>query len=387
MEIKFINMKSTDCVHAGKIFDTSTKGMVTPIYPSTAFDYIDTDILAYPRYFNTPNQKAVVEKLCALEHGGDGLVTSSGMSAITTVLFALLQKGDHAVFEKNLYGGTYHAVVNEMERYGINYSFSDASEDSIRSAIKDNTKLIYFETPSNPLINITDIRMVARVANERGIVTVIDNTFASPINQNPLDMGIDVVIHSGTKYLGGHSDLICGAIISNKALVEKFWNTAIHFGGSINAHTCYLLERSLKTLAIRVEKQTQNAMELSDYLVKNSLIKCVNYPGLTSHSGHEIAKNQMKGYGGMLSFEVDLQADETDRFLKNLKVIHSAMSLGGVETIISSPARTSHAKMTAHQRNEVGISDQLLRLSVGIEDAEDLKKDIKQALGAAIQSA
>ncbi len=380
-------MKSTDCVHAGKIFDTSTKGMVTPIYPSTAFDYIDTDILAYPRYFNTPNQKAVVEKLCALEHGGDGLVTSSGMSAITTVLFALLQKGDHAVFEKNLYGGTYHAVVNEMERYGINYSFSDASEDSIRSAIKDNTKLIYFETPSNPLINITDIRMVARVANERGIVTVIDNTFASPINQNPLDMGIDVVIHSGTKYLGGHSDLICGAIISNKALVEKFWNTAIHFGGSINAHTCYLLERSLKTLAIRVEKQTQNAMELSDYLVKNSLIKCVNYPGLTSHSGHEIAKNQMKGYGGMLSFEVDLQADETDRFLKNLKVIHSAMSLGGVETIISSPARTSHAKMTAHQRNEVGISDQLLRLSVGIEDAEDLKKDIKQALGAAIQSA
>ena len=380
-------MKSTDCVHAGKIFDTSTKGMVTPIYPSTAFDYIDTDILAYPRYFNTPNQKAVVEKLCALEHGGDGLVTSSGMSAITTVLFALLQKGDHAVFEKNLYGGTYHAVVNEMERYGINYSFSDASEDSIRSAIKDNTKLIYFETPSNPLINITDIRMVARVANERGIVTVIDNTFASPINQNPLDMGIDVVIHSGTKYLGGHSDLICGAIISNKALVEKFWNTAIHFGGSINAHTCYLLERSLKTLAIRVEKQTQNAMELSDYLVKKSLIKCVNYPGLTSHSGHEIAKNQMKGYGGMLSFEVDLQADETDRFLKNLKVIHSAMSLGGVETIISSPARTSHAKMTAHQRNEVGISDQLLRLSVGIEDAEDLKKDIKQALGAAIQSA
>ena len=323
-------MKSTDCVHAGKIFDTSTKGMVTPVYPSTSFDYIDTDILAYPRYFNTPNQKAVVKKLCALEPGGDGLVTSSGMSAITTVLFALLQNGDHAVFEKNLYGGTYHAVVNEMERYGISYSFSDASEDSIRSATKDNTKLIYFETPSNPLINITDIRMVARVAKEKGVVTVIDNTFASPINQNPLDMGIDVVIHSGTKYLGGHSDIICGAIISNKALVEKFWNTAIHFGGSINAQTCYLLERSLKTLAIRVEKQNQNAMELSEYLVNHPLIKRVNYPGLTSHNGHKIAKNQMNGFGGMLSFEVDLLADETDRFLKKLKVIHSAISLGGV---------------------------------------------------------
>lgn len=380
-------MKSTDCVHAGKIFDTSTKGMVTPVYPSTSFDYIDTDILAYPRYFNTPNQKAVVKKLCALEHGGDGLVTSSGMSAITTVLFALLQNGDHAVFEKNLYGGTYHAVVNEMERYGISYSFSDASEDSIRSATKDNTKLIYFETPSNPLINITDIRMVARVAKEKGVVTVIDNTFASPINQNPLDMGIDVVIHSGTKYLGGHSDIICGAIISNKALVEKFWNTAIHFGGSINAQTCYLLERSLKTLAIRVEKQNQNAMELSEYLVNHPLIKRVNYPGLTSHNGHKIAKNQMNGFGGMLSFEVDLLADETDRFLKKLRVIHSAISLGGVETIISSPSRTSHAKMTPQQRNEVGISDQLLRLSVGIEDVEDLKKDINQALGAALQSA
>ncbi len=380
-------MKSTNCVHAGKIFDASTKGMVSPVYPSTSYDYIDTDILAYPRYFNTPNQKAVVEKLCALEHGEDGLVTSSGMAAVTTVLFALLQKGDHAVFERNLYGGTYHAVINEMERYGISYSFSDASESSIRSAIKENTRLIYFETPSNPLISITDIRMVARVAKENDLVTVIDNTFASPINQNPLDIGIDVVIHSGTKYLGGHSDIICGAIISNNALVEKFWNTAIHFGGSINAHTCYLLERSLKTLAIRVEKQNQNAMELAGHLEGHSLVKCVNYPGLTSHSGHHIAINQMNGFGGMLSFEVDLLAEETDRFLKRLNIIHSAVSLGGVESIISSPARTSHAKMTSRQRVEVGISDQLLRLSVGIEDADDLKKDIDQAMGAAVLSA
>ncbi len=380
-------MKSTNCVHAGKIFDASTKGMVSPVYPSTSYDYIDTDILAYPRYFNTPNQKAVVEKLCALEHGEDGLVTSSGMAAVTTVLFALLQKGDHAVFERNLYGGTYHAVINEMERYGISYSFSDASESSIRSAIKENTRLIYFETPSNPLISITDIRMVARVAKENDLVTVIDNTFASPINQNPLDIGIDVVIHSGTKYLGGHSDIICGAIISNNALVEKFWNTAIHFGGSINAHTCYLLERSLKTLAIRVEKQNQNAMELAGHLEGHSLVKCVNYPGLTSHSGHHIAINQMNGFGGMLSFEVDLLAEETDRFLKRLNIIHSAVSLGGVESIISSPARTSHAKMTPRQRVEVGISDQLLRLSVGIEDADDLKKDIDQAMGAAVLSA
>lgn len=379
-------MKSTECVHGGKILDSATNGMITPIYPSTSFDYIGTDELAYPRYFNTPNQQVVVEKLCILENGEDGLVTSSGMAAISTVLFALLGNGDHAVFDRNLYGGTYHAVVTELEKYGISYSLTDGSGESLESAISENTKLVFFETPSNPLLSIIDIEMVVDIARKRDIITIIDNTFASPINQNPLDYGIDVVIHSGTKYLGGHSDIICGFIISSKKLVKKFWNTAITMGGSVNAHTCYLLERSLKTLAIRIQRQNENAMQLAESLHKHPQVKNVYYPGLSSHPGHEVAKRQMSGFGGMLSFEIDLLSDEIDRFLKNLKVIHSAMSLGGVDTIISAPYMTSHAKLTPEERQEVGISDQLLRLSIGIEDVDDLINDIEQALNSAVKS-
>lgn len=379
--MKYKSEKSTKCVHGGQIIDEATKGMVTPIYPSSSFDYIDTEIQAYPRYFNTPNQRAVAEKLRLLENGEAGMVTSSGMAAISTVLFAILSKGDHAIFQQDLYGGTYHAIITELEKFGISYTFVDiGSKDNVLAAFKAETKLLYLETPSNPLLKITDLRLMAEIGAEKGVVTVVDNTFASPINLNPLDFGIDVSVHSGTKYLGGHSDLCCGAIISSQSLMDKFWGTAIHLGGCLNAQTCHLLERSLKTLSIRVERQNENALKIADYLETHELVRKVNYPGLNSHPQHALAEVQMSGFGGMLSFEVALIGNEIDQFLKRLNIIHSAMSLGGVESIISAPCKTSHAKMTAEQRAKAGISDQLLRLSVGIEDFKDLRNDIEQAL-------
>ena len=375
-------MKSTDCVHAGKIIDEKSKGMVTPVYPSTSFDYIETELLAYPRYFNTPNQKVVVDKLCRLEHAEAGFVTSSGMSAISTIIYGLMKQGDHAVFQRDLYGGTYSAVVNELEKFGIEYTFTGTEQSEIEAAIKPNTRILYFESPSNPLLRIADIGQMVEVARSHDLVTVIDNTFASPINQNPIALGVDIVLHSGTKYLGGHSDICCGAILTSADIADKIRDTAVHLGGSVNAQTCYLLERSLKTLAIRVQRQNENAMTIASHLAGHDRIKTVNYPGLESHNDHEIAGKQMSGYGGMMSFEPDLAQPQLDKFLKSLNVIHSAMSLGGVETIISSPSRTSHAKMNAQQRSEAGISDELLRMSVGIEESGDLIEDLDQALSA-----
>ncbi len=373
-------MKATQCVHSGRIIDPNTKGMVTPLYPSTAFDYQDIDVPVYPRYFNTPNQKVVVDKLCALENGDAGLLTSSGMSAITSVLFSILKSGDHAIFIGNLYGGTHHAVVNELGKFGVSYSFCKGDESSLKSNIRENTRAIYFETPSNPLLQIIEIRMIARIAKENDITTIIDNTFATPINQTPLDMGIDIVIHSGTKYLGGHSDIICGAVISQKLIIEKVWNTAVNFGGNVNATTAALLERSLKTLSIRVEKQNENALELAVFLENHSKVDIVFYPGLTSHPEHSIASSQMSGYGGMLSFEVITDPQNLGKMLHQMQIIHSSVSLGGVESIISEPVKTSHAKMTRKERKNAGINDRLLRFSVGIEDVEDLKEDLDRML-------
>jgi len=370
--------KATQCVHTGTLVDSATRGTVTPIYTSSAYDYLDVPTHAYPRYFNTPNQKVVAEKLAALENGEEGMVFSSGMAAITTSIFALLKQGDHAVFQSDLYGGTHHAIANELERYGIAYDFVDALEPSAyEGRINQNTKLIYVETPSNPLLKLIDIEAIAALGKKHGVITMIDNTFASPINQNPIDYGMDIVVHSGTKYLCGHSDISCGAVVTSSSLMEKIWNSSIHFGGSLNAQMCALLERSLKTLALRVNQQNANAQAIASFLEKHDNIDAVYYPGLTSHPQYELAKKQMYGFGGMLSFEV--QAD-TDKFVKKLQLIPSAMSLGGVETTVTSPVQTSHAKVSPEGRKKAGIKDNLLRLSVGIEDANDLISDLDQAL-------
>ena len=375
--------KDTRCVHSGTYKDKETMGVNTPVFTSSSFEYVDMPYIAYPRYFNTPNQKAVVDKLCALENAEQGLVFSSGMAAISTVLFTFLGSGDHAVLQEDIYGGTHHFVTADFERFGIDYTFVSNNTEDIEKAIRENTRIIFIESPSNPLLKITGIRAVAKIAKEKNIITAIDNTFATPINQNPVDLGIDIVVHSGTKYLGGHSDICCGAVVSAKSLIEKIRSSAANFGGSLNADACYLLERSMKTLGIRVEKQCDNALYIAESLENNFKIKKVYYPGLVSHAGYDTAKTQMRGFGAIVSFEPDEQAIEPGKFIRNLKLITPAVSLGGVESLICAPASTSHAKLSAKEREKLGITDSLFRLSVGIEDRADLLSDIEQALEGA----
>ena len=372
--------KETACVHTGKFRDKEIRGTNTPIFISSAFEYLDREETLYPRYFNTPNQDAVVRKLCALEGSESGILFSSGMAAISTAVLSLARCGDHVVLLDELYGGTHAFATDTFDRFGIRYAFAATDAESVAQAALPETKVIVIESPTNPLLGILDIRRVAEFAKSRGIATIIDNTFASPVNQNPIALGIDVVVHSGTKYLGGHSDLCCGIALASTAITEKIRGTARHLGGSLNAITCYLLERSLKTLVLRVERQSANASRIAEYLASNRKVCKVNYPGLPAFKGHAIAKSQMSGFGGMLSFEIDGDAKAAYAFLKRLKIITPAVSLGGVETLICSPAQTSHSRISAEERKRIGIGDSLLRLSVGIENADDLIEDINNAL-------
>jgi cystathionine beta-lyase/cystathionine gamma-synthase len=369
--------KLTSSVHAGSHGESQYGGIVNPIYQASAYDY--GDVVRYPRYFNTPNNEAVIQKMAALENAQDGLVFSSGMAAITTAMLSVLKAGDHVILQNDLYGGTHYAAVSDLPRLGISFTMVDAYEpENFEKTIRKETKLIYIETPSNPLLKITDIRAVVKIAKKHGLISMIDNTFASPVNQNPIDLGIDIVAHSGTKYIGGHSDLCCGVVVSSKKLMEPIRKRAVSFGGSLDAHTCYLVERSLKTIVLRVQQQNKNSLTIAKFLESESGIAKVNYPGLKNHPNHLVAKKQMfGGFGGMLSFEVK---NDPDRFMKKLKIITRALSLGGVESTICSPVKTSHVKLSAAERKEVGISDKLLRFSVGIEEAQDLIDDIKQAL-------
>ncbi|MEJ0057813.1 MAG: aminotransferase class I/II-fold pyridoxal phosphate-dependent enzyme [Bacteroidota bacterium] len=317
--------------------------------------------------------------MAAIENAEDGIVFSSGMAAILTSMFAMLKSGDHIIFQNDLYGGTHFAAFQQLGRYGIEFTMVDAADPgNFEKAVKKNTKAIYVETPSNPLLKITDLAAVSKIAKKHGLITMIDNTFASPVNQNPFDLGIDIVLHSGTKYIGGHSDICCGVMVGSKKLTEQIRSSAALFGGSLDAHTCYLVERSLKTIVLRVNKQNENALTIAGFLNADSKISNIYYPGLKNHPGHAVAKKQMSGgFGGMLSFEIK---SDPVRFLKKLNIIRRAISLGGVESTICSPFRTSHSKLTAAERLKVGISDKLLRLSVGIEDVDDLINDIKGAL-------
>ncbi len=369
----------TKSVHAGSFGDPQYKGVVTPIFPSSAYDNEGvTGGTMYPRYFNTPNHRAVAEKLAALEGSEAGLILSSGMAAILTSIFAVIKNGDHAIFQSDLYGGTHSAVAHELPRYGMTYTMVDGSDPAnFKAAIRPETKLIYIETPSNPTLKITDIKAVAAIAKEHGLITIIDNTFASPVNQNPIALGIDIVAHSGTKYIGGHSDLCCGAVLTSKKLHDQIRESAMHFGGSPDANTCWLVERSLKTIVLRVRQQNENALTLARFLSTDDHIDRVYYPGLENHPGHDIAKSQMPGgFGGVLSFEVK---GDAHKFMDRLHLIKRAVSLGGVESTITSPVRTSHIKMSASDREAIGVTDKLVRLSVGIEDARDLIDDIRQA--------
>ncbi len=371
---------NTICTHVGEVVDEKYKGAISPLYMSTSYAFDDVDVKRYPRYFNTPNQEGLCKKIAALEHAEAALIFGSGMAAVSTAVLAFLRAGDHIVLQKTLYGGTYNFVTEELEKFGISYSFTEGLRPAdFEAQVRENTKVVYIETPSNPLLTITDLEAIGTLCKKHGMVSMIDNTFASPVNQNPIDFGIDVVIHSATKYMGGHSDICAGAVASTKEHMDRIFQLAKNFGGSLSDQTVWLLERSLKTMGLRVKAQNGNAQYMAEYLNGHEAIAKVYYPGLPEHPDHELAKKQMHGFGGMLSFELNAQYDAA-AFQKALQLIKSSMSLAGVESTVLSPTQTSHSLLSASERQKQGIKDELIRFSVGIEEPEDLIADIEQAL-------
>ncbi len=372
----------TRCVHAGSHTDVPNEGTSSPIYPATAYGFLEGDERSYPRYFNTPNQRRVAEKVANLEGAEQGILFGSGMAAISTALLAFLKPGDHVLMQTGLYGGTTSFAEADLKAFGIEVSYtSGLSVLDFSAGFRQNTRVVYLETPSNPLLNLVDIEAVATLARQHGAVSMIDSTFASPINQNPHVLGIDIVLHSATKYLGGHSDICSGVAVGSTRHMEQVLAKARHFGGSCEAQTAALLERSMKTLALRVRQQTANATAMAIWLGEQEEIVNVYYPGLPEHPQHDLARRQMHGFGAMLSFELATGIDVV-AFQQNLQLVASAMSLGGVDTTVSSPYLTSHRTIGPVRRAAEGISDQLIRMSMGIEDVRDLQADVAAALAS-----
>ena len=375
-------LENTICVHHGEVADTQFGGAVSPLFLSTSYPYENVEQKRYPRYLNSPNPQNLSKKVAALEKAEDALMLSSGMAAISNTMLSILNPGDHIVLQNQLYGGTAHFITEELNQLNIEFDFTESLElNAFKKLIKPNTKAIYIETPSNPLLQIVNIREVAELAMQLNLISIIDNTFATPINQQPIVLGIDIVLHSATKYFGGHSDITAGAVAGKTATIEKIRNKAINLGGNLADFTAWLLERSMKTLALRVYQHNKNAQKVAEFLDKHDKIKQVNYPGLDTHPQHQLAKNQMKGFGGMMSFELKEDIDVRD-FLSKINMIKDSMSLAGVESTILLPAKTSHSLLSQKEREAQGISENLLRFSCGIEDYQDLIKELENALNS-----
>ena len=373
---------NTICTHVGQVKDEQYGGSVSPIYPGTSYEYIDKEIDRYPRYSSTPNQEFLAKKIAALEETEDAIILGSGMAAISTSLLAFLGSGDHIVLQNDIYGGTRNLVEAQFKRYGIQYSFTDGLDvKSFEKKIMPNTKAIYIETPSNPLLKLVDIKEIANLSKSNGLISFIDNTFATPLLQKPHKLGIDIILHSATKYFGGHSDICAGAVASTSEHREIIWNLSKNIGGSLSDYTAWLLERSMKTLSVRFFAQQKNAVELSKFLTECNYIDKVFYPGLEDHVNHDIAKKQMNGFGAVISFELNKKINPK-AFLKSLKMINPSMSFAGVESTMLSPAETSHYLLTPEDRITQGITDNLIRFSVGIEDVPDIQYDIEQAFNS-----
>ena len=370
----------TQCVHAGELNDTQYGGAISPIYASTSYAFNDVEINQYPRYFNTPNQRGLCEKVATLEGAESGLIFSSGMAAVSTALLSYLKSGDHVIFQDDLYGGTRNFIKKEFSKYGIQYSFTNGIQArDFEAEIAPNTKGIYVETPSNPKLKIIDLKAISEVAKSASLWTMIDNTFASPVNQNPIVHGIDIVIHSATKYLGGHSDICAGVVVGSELSIATIFESAKNLGGSLSEYTVWLLERSIKTLHLRVQAQNNNALLLSNFLRDQDWVDQVYYPGLEDHQDHEIAKRQMSGFGGMLSFDL-VDGIDTKKFLLGMELVKPTMSLAGIESTALSPRLTSHALLSEDERRTQGITEQMVRFSTGIEAIDDIKRDLTQSI-------
>jgi cystathionine beta-lyase/cystathionine gamma-synthase len=374
----------TKLIHAGEPDPLINGAVSIPVFQSSTFEYTGANSyhdLKYIRLNNTPNHIALHQKLAALENAEAALVTASGMAAISTTLLSILSSGDHLLAQECLYGGTHNFITKDLETFGISYDFIDGDDpDSWKHKLKPNTKAIYVESMTNPLLQVADLKAIVEFAKTHGVISLIDNTFSSPVNFRPPEWGFDLSLHSCTKYLNGHSDIVAGAVIGHADLIEKVTHKPNHLGGSLDPHACFLLHRGLKTLAVRVKFQNESALKIAKFLEENPAIDTVNYPGLESHPMHQRAKELFDGFSGMLSFELKGDIQAADRFIQNTTLPISAPSLGGVESLITRPAITSHSGMSPEDRQTMGISDTLIRLSVGIEATEDIIEDFNQAL-------
>lgn len=379
----------TRAIHAGQKSDPINGAVMTPVYYSSTFEQ---DAPAKPRggyeysRSSNPTRTALEQNLASLENANWGLCFASGLAA-TNALCDLLNPGDHVVAANDLYGGTYRIFKGVFERYGIEFSLVDPSDlGAIEGAIKANTRFLYLESPTNPLLTISDIAAAAAIAKQAGILTVVDNTFATPYLQEPLTLGADIVLHSMTKYIGGHSDVVGGALMGNsEELREKlaFYQNAC--GGQLGPMDSFLFLRGTKTLALRMDRHCSNALAIAKALEANPHVDRVFYPGLTSHAQHELATRQMRGYGGMVSFELKGGIPAADEFATSTELFTLAESLGGVESLVEVPASMTHASIPAEDRAKAGLKDGLVRLSVGVEHVDDLLADVKQAIEAAAQ--
>ena len=384
--------ESTKSVHAGQYDDPATNALGTPIFQCSTF-YLNEnayeaiaegrgrDEMIYTRYGN-PSQWSVQEKLSSLENAESSIVFSSGMAAISSTLLSILDKSSHVVSSRDIYGGTYNFLYEDLDRYGMSVTFTSPTDiKEIEAAIQEDTKVLYFEALTNPLLKIIPIEELVKLGAKYNLRVIIDNTFLTPYNLKPLDLGVDLVVNSATKYLNGHSDLIGGTVSGSRKLIDRIWPQMLKNGGSMDPHACFLLERSLKTFALRMRTHNANASEFALFLESHSKIKRVYYPGLKSHNQHELAQSQLKGKNsGMISFEIEGGDEKAHALLKQLRLPKEATSLGGVESLISLPYNTSQASLTKEQQKKIGINDGLIRLSIGIEDIEDLISDFSQAL-------
>ncbi len=375
---------STKAVHAGIEPDATTGSLMTPVHLTSTYYQEELGVnkgYEYSRVSN-PTRTALEKNIAALEGAKEGLAFGSGMAAISA-LFHLLKSGDHVVASQNVYGGTYRLGKLVLNNYGLNFDFVDTTDlKSITSAIRPSTKMVFIETPTNPTMEITDLEGVAKICKTRGIASIVDNTFATPYLQRPIEMGIDIVLHSATKYLNGHSDMLGGLIVLNdREMIEKLRFIQKSVGGILSPFEAWMCLRGIKTLPLRMDRHCLSAMEVARFLSKQKKVKTVSYPGLSSHPQFKLAKKQMTGFGGMISFDLG-GIEQAKKFLKRVKLCALAESLGGVETLISHPATMTHASVPPEQREKIGVTDGLVRISVGIEDVEDIIGDLKQALAA-----
>lgn len=377
----------TKLIHAGEPEPRIAGAVAMPIFQSSTFEYAGESSyhdIRYIRLNNTPNHLALNQKLAAIENAEAALVTASGMAAISTTLLTLLGSGDHLLAQECLYGGTLDLITQDFPRLGIEVDLVDADEPgSWTKKLRRNTRAFYVEPMTNPLLQVGDLKGAVEFARKHDLVSIIDNTFATPINFQPCALGFDLSLHSATKYLSGHDDIVAGAVIGRRDLVDKVAHLLNHLGGCLDPHACFLLNRGLKTLAVRVRYQNESALKIAQFLERQDAVASVRYAGLQSHPRHRRALELFSGFGGVLSFELSGGVETAEKFIRGLRFVQNAPSLGGVETLLMRPAVTSHAGVAAEERRRVGITDGLIRLSVGLEATDDLIDDLDQALKGA----